>query len=313
MKIFQKNVNRIFLRNKFDCLKILTIQNKMRFSNLEKHLLYINTKTKLEELKYKEEIFEYLNLYNNRLSENEILKLLKKMEKSHVLENEIKDFKCFFRNLLEVKEIFRNREVIVEIIKFFLDKLKQIQELLRETKNTEEMSALGFRLNMEHTEYDKDFTNILKTLSDFVSSNLEILIIDRESLRLVFHFYNELYQEFDSDLTNIYLKLTQYLRAVDTINDEKVSFDDTVFILSCILSAYNNQCLNDDSIVKFILNFYILKYYDSSKQGGSIFKQENYDMSKLNELFMSLNSLQLPNNVEKEFTKINDIHKNNLI
>src|SRR5688572_9276852 len=56
--------------------------------------IYIKPNSKVSDLIYKEELFEYFAYNYLNMQEEQIMEILKKLQKYSILETEVKDFKC---------------------------------------------------------------------------------------------------------------------------------------------------------------------------------------------------------------------------
>jgi len=127
-----------------------------------KYNVFIKEDAKLEDLKYKEEIFEFVAFKSNFMSEKDIIVALEKLENHVILETELKEFKFFIRNILEIQDKFNSEFAIVKFIKYFI-----------KTYNTDLKKYFDPNyISVENNKYDLEFDNIFAALLNFALLNL---------------------------------------------------------------------------------------------------------------------------------------------
>ena len=99
-KISKKFTQNIIVKN-FSLLN--TISSYLSPSNSStKKYFYIKENSTLQDLKFKEEFFEFFAYNYSHLNEEELFHILKKLLNTYVLISEVKNFRYFIRDFLEI-------------------------------------------------------------------------------------------------------------------------------------------------------------------------------------------------------------------
>jgi hypothetical protein len=137
----------------------------LKFPKLNKKLfsfVYIKENTKLSDLKYKEEIFEFLAYNHNTMQERELNEIILKMMNFKILKSEAVEFKNLLRNLMMCQNVIQSKEVIRNFLTLISNKLDDINEFIND-----EYEANNF--------LDKDFSQIFSACFSFINKNIHLL------------------------------------------------------------------------------------------------------------------------------------------
>lgn len=220
------------IKNKFlsSILKFGLKQNKkMNFSaKLFPHFssktfsnyLYIKDFTKIHDLKYKEEIFEFLSMHNENLNTKEISQLIDLLSDKIILPSELKELKIFLQNLIEIQDNYQNdKECLSKVLSFFSIQYFNVREL----KNQDNLeNVIETRLN--NSEYDHDFFNIWVSAGNLMLKSLEK--VNAESFKDIFTFISEGNAQISSkDFYNVFIQ-----NIMDRIEKNEFSNEDRLDI-----------------------------------------------------------------------------------
>jgi hypothetical protein len=206
--------------------------------------VFINKNTKLSDLKYKEEIFEYYSYNYTHLSQDEINELLKKLMKFKILKSEVVEFKNLLRNTMMVKDKL-SKDTIQSLIYLLYNKVGDINEFIKDDIEVD-------------NEFDKDFSPVLNALFVYLSDNLDIF--DKEDIALLFKFMIK----FDNCSEEAIFSILDLYGAINGV--EQYSLDEDSEIMSLLLKlVHDNNKISKDNVTKYIKPFihdYIVKLKD---------------------------------------------------
>jgi hypothetical protein len=232
--------------------------------NLEtgNHYIFIKPTTTLKELKYKEEILEYFAYNYSTLNQSELQSILNKLKDYKILAPEIKEIKCFLRDFLEISENIKDEELIHEFINFFIQKIDEIDENIKENY---------INTKIENNVFDLDFTSLMNSFFFFLEKNIP----NARSPKLFDDFFKCL-NRFPSDniekLNDICKKLIEAYYTNEEVHLNKTDVFYSCRILTFLLKAFSEERIREIKRIKYLLNNFSIKLYDLVENGE---KEEN--------------------------------------
>ncbi len=235
-----------------------------------KYNIFIKENSRLEDLIFKEEIFEYVALKSKEMNEKDMITVLYKLESHTIIEAELKDFKFFICNVLEIQEKLKSEFAVVKFIQYFL---KTYNNDLKKFLNPNS-------LLLENNKYDLNFSNINASLVNFALGNL--MKIETNSnlkyvldLLLMINFAeNKIKKEFLEKiqikfLQNVNLNLLNSPFDLKGIIDKEhsksdidmIEIDLNIFLLMNLVIYQDNKFPVDDTLLE-IINYFELRLSD---------------------------------------------------
>jgi hypothetical protein len=317
-----------------------------------KYNLFIKETSKLEDLKFKEEIFEYVAFKANEMTEKDIITALDKLESHVILEAELKEFKFFMRNVLEFQEKFRSEFALIKLIKYFLKTYN------KDLKNFFDLNSY----TIENNKYDLDFSNLNAALLNFALRNLMkiennfnlknildlLLLINFSDYRIKKEFLEKIQIKFlqnvNLNLVNSPFKLKGIIEEdnfpknlnensnAEIKNNNNNEVDLNMFLLMNLVIYQDNKFLMDESLLE-ILNYFnsriadkygLISYWDRDlNTRPQILKLENKELKVFNLIYGFMNSwieeykkennkTLNENKIENDKPEDNSDNKNNL-
>lgn len=306
-----------YLNNKFNFSQISQTNN---FNKYQQKFVFIKENTKINDLTYKEEIFEFFAFNYGNLSNDEIRIIIDKLQKYQILESELHDLKCFLRDLLEIKHKLNDLNLINEIIILFNSKYLEIQ---------------NFKNNLiDNENYDSDFISLYYNFSNFVQENF--FKFPNKDLKNVFTFYvltqkslpdKEFYNKIFFELVNCF-KINN-LGVVLKNNQGHLNFSDNLLILKYALEQFFTENFTDVNCIKYMLfNFianifeiYGVNFTNNKNQTFNIkdqlcnldqkyFQNTEEELMNIIEIYKLINyNTQIDKKIEKEIKILNDFLK----
>lgn len=200
------------LKNAFKFCKQFTKYNcffKRPLFYCTNQYVYTKNDTKISDLQFKEEIFEYFAFHYESLNENEITEIVNKLNDKVILTSEIKDMKMFMRNLIEIIQADkRSTEFMSTICNFFFKKSMEIKEIIQSDDINTQSS-----LRMNNNEYDMDFFNVWIGIANIMIENIDN--VDSSTLKAIGFYLGEGRSENAEELWEKYkehlrLKISEY-------------------------------------------------------------------------------------------------------
>ena len=175
------------------------------------------------------------------MTEKEILISLEKLENFKILETELKEYKCYIRNILEITDKINDEKIVLKFIRYYLKIYEDIKIFM--DKNY---------FSIENNSYDLNFSNIDLSMFNFSISRLHNVNNNR-NIRYIIEILNniqfssfEIKKDFLAKiqikfLQNINLnisnsqffknKFSEELKQIYKINsNDKIYFDDNYHI-----------------------------------------------------------------------------------
>jgi hypothetical protein len=254
-KISNKFQHKIASKN-FSILN--TISNY--FSNPNTKYQFIKPHHTIKDLNYKEEIFEYFSYNYQNMHEEDFIQIFDKLLSTYVLEKEVKYFKFIMRDFLEIANSsidkegninprFFDENLITSWVKFFNKKFGEIKPLLENI------------MNIENTEIDRDFTNILNGQFKFLTAHAK-LITSNENLFEFFKFIQENPTNEKSFSNDLWCSLIENFKNNQNFSfgrpDKIISFEKLAEINLYHLIAIHENSITDKNKVKFFLNNFLI-------------------------------------------------------
>jgi len=295
LKIYSKN---------FNLLKSSSFNIHNSIEGL-KYNIFIKENSRLEDLTYKEEIFEYVALKSNVMSEKDIILALEKLENHVILETELKEFKFFIRNILEIQSNFNSEYAITKFLKYFITTYN------RDLKKFFDSNYIS----VENNKYDLYFQNIYAALLNFALMNIMKIEINFNlkyylDLFLLINFTNDkikkeflekiqikFLQNINLNLANSPFNLNNIIEKseLDDVKDKKE--EDLLSFLLINISL--NKYIFDEYLCE-IINYFdlrlrdkygLIKYWNSEFNiRPKIYKLENRELKILNIIYGILNN-----------------------
>lgn len=279
------------------CFKYFTILNK--------NLIYIKPNYTLDDLKYKEEIFEYFSIKYLQMNDEEVINIMEKLKTYKILSSELKDIKLFLRDFLEKNFDTTNVSLIINFIKF----VTHIYPFIEEHTDFDNLAS-GF----ENTHHDRNFYNIMESILDFMIKK-KIYIKSNKELLGVFKYFDSFpfikNDSNDKEWTDLIL---QYKNNEETGYRFILDFSSTTQLLLICLNAYRNSLLKNEDVVKYLLNNFYLKLLSIrgklSKDNNSV-KYTEDELLNLQEIFLILEEILSDKNRSKLIYKEANLIKDN--
>jgi hypothetical protein len=209
---------------------------KFKFS----YYVYINKNTKLNDLKFKEEIFEYFSINYNKMNEDEINEIIQKIGTFKILLPEVIELKNMLRNIVIIKEKLTAKS-LKNLIWFLNDKVEDINTY--QNDNFENDNIM-----------DKDFNTVLEPLCKFIYENFEEL--DKEDLFLFFKLSLKL-GNLTEDLIFYFFKLYE-----NADNVENFSIEQESELIHALLNFIRNKKISNINSAKEYFANYLVKFKD---------------------------------------------------
>lgn len=277
-----ENGRKFYSNNKFSfCDSQL---NKINYN------LFIKENSELKNLKYKEEIFEYMSLFSKDIKDTEIILAIDKLENFEILESEVRYFKFFIRDILEMQEKLIEEEIIIKFIKYYVRNINKIKKY-----------SDNDYISIENNNYDLNFDNINASILSFAMFNLH-KIKDNKNLKPILELVNlvvfqskTIKKDFIEKiqikfLQNINLQLWNNPIYLGKINKENQVSDDILFFCLFNISEYDLQKFTyDENLIEILkyLNLYLKEKFDLN-QKYNINNQTRYSNCKLNDKQINL-------------------------
>jgi hypothetical protein len=247
--------------------------------------VYINKHTKLSDLQYKEEIFEYVAYKYSKMSQNEINEIIVKLMNFKILKPEVVEFKNLLRNIIMVTEKLTEKEVIRNLIQLVYSKLDDINEYINDDLEVDN----GF---------DTDFSPVLNEMFSFINNNLHLL--DKDDIITLFKIVMA-FNPIEGSL--LYL-----LGLYSQINQvEGYSLDQDSEIISILLELVQADKFTSENLntqIKGFIKDYLIKLKCYLNEFDLKRKQAKLDLTNKIKLYHKVNSVYL---LDKE-SKVNLLH-----
>lgn len=253
---------------------------------------FIHPNSTIDDLKYKEELFEYFAYNYLKMDISELKTILSKMKNFYILDNELRDFKCFLRDFFELfnspdRDKFEDEEIISEFSKFVTSKLDQVKEYLEEGNF------------VENNIYDKDFTVILNNFKSFIEGKM-YLIRSNENMVPLFEYLDNFPVADNKSSNEIWRKLIECYKTNDNIHSpNNTNFYTNILLLKLVLRAFEEDKISDIISIRYFLNNFILKIADIKNLNISP-EVEVENISKKLSSYINSENLQIENNVQKK-------------
>lgn len=255
-----------WISKKFSMLNNTT--NYFSNSNPNTKFQFIKSHYKINDLKYKEEIFEYFSYNYQKMKEEDFINIFEKLFSYYILEQEVKYFKFIMRDFLEIANSsldkegnlitkFNDENLISSWVRFFNRKFKEIKPLLENN------------MNVENTEFDRDFTNILNGQFAFLKAHAKY-ITSNENLFEFFKFIHENPTDEKSFSNELWCNLIEIFKNNKTFsfaNKKIISFEKLAEInLYLLINIHENFIVDKNKIKYFLNNFLISMKFDYTKE-----------------------------------------------
>lgn len=224
-------------RSQRSVLYKLILTNYIPIRSFNQSYMFINDKTNVESLVYKEQIFEYFGYNYEKMTEKELKILFDKLKVMNILESEYREIKFFFRNFFEICVNLTDKELIGEFLEYFMKMWTIIAEFVNSERNS------------EYDVYDMDMNNLIMGAIRFVQSHINYL--NKKELDLVFKFW-DMFQVNES-----WVEIVNRFKTNEAF--EKASLEDTAFVIKCVLNAYDKDYLKEIDIVSYTIANYLIK------------------------------------------------------
>jgi len=266
-KRLNENLTRI--NKKFSKISLFQNSNVVLFGKLKTNI-FIKDITKVEDLKFKEEFFEFISLRTEELTEIDLISIIEKLETHVILESELKEFKFLIRNILEVKNIFNSEYAIMKFIKYFL-----------KTYNSDLKKFFDPNvISVENNKYDVFFDNLNASMFNFALENL-MKIENNHNMKYILDLFllinfseekvkKELFEKIQIKfLQNINLNLMNSpLNLKNIVNDgqfgsnENFKEEDLLMFLLINLVLYQENKYLLDVVLEELIKYFDLKLQD---------------------------------------------------
>ncbi len=233
--------------------------------------VYTTPNTKISDLNYKEEIFEYFAYNSEKLNESEINQIFNKLFKFKILKNEIIDYKNFIRNFLLIDKDWITEDIIKNSLLLYLDKQKDVDEYLKD------------EINPPSNQIDANFLPINISFYNFINKNYYKL--KNENIILLFNFLSEFGNEDDKIFKNVLM----IYNLNNALNPYKPEHSAEVMI-NIIKMLFKNH-LKLDEEVKDVINKYSLNLELKPYKNNRNHKELYYILSKY---IMNMKDAQKP-------------------
>jgi hypothetical protein len=286
------------------------LKNKL----LNKNFNFTKEDSNLNELNYKEELFEFTanNYYD--INDEEINIILNKLKDKKILEAEIKDFKFFTKNILLAyynnENFTLKQSTFFLFIKYYLNVIKEIKIYLDPNYLSMENNSFDlFFDNINASLLNKAITNISNetNISDFIYffqilnlinfSNLETKHKFVEYLQINFLLLSNLNIDFDNNINNDNNKSNIILYLLENINfylSNKIPLDENFLQ---ILNFFTEKISLENNI-DYIFNESLIKRRKIKKFSGLEITYFSYLYGFLNE-FIYNNEKENKKNMDK--------------
>jgi hypothetical protein len=274
-----------------------SLMKNLNFYKIKKfNYVYTTPSTKLADLNYKEEIFEFFAYNSEKLNENEINEIFQKLFKFKILKNEIIDYKNFLRHFLTLDKDWINEDTVKNSLLLFLDKLGDINEYLNE------------RVNHPESQIDANFYPVYLSFYYYMSKNYNKL--KNENIILLFN-YLSLFGNEDRIMLKNALLMYKY---VDFINPFKPEHSAEI-ILNIIKMLRNKNAELDDEI-KDVINKYALDIELKTLKNNKNHRELYFNLVKyildIKEVEKPIELINLSRRLEKFFF-VNKINKKDVL
>ena len=236
-------------------MKNLIKNNFYKFTKF--NYIFTTPNTKLSDLKYKEEIFEYFSYNHNRMNENEINEIFLKLLKFKILSNEMIYFKIFYRDFLSIQKQWKNEEMISNSILLFIDKYKDVREYITDNTNLD-------------NQYDKNFYQLINSFITYTINNCYKL--RKENIIVLF----KLNTLFTDDSLELFKNSMIIYNNTEQIDPFSIEFSTEVLLY--IVQMMREKLLKPDDEIKIFLKKYELKLNNECKKNTDIFKELYYNL-----------------------------------
>jgi hypothetical protein len=220
--------NNIFIENK-------DLKNKL----LNKNFTFTKEDSNLNDLKFKEELFEYTANKSENINDEEIIIILNKLKDKKILEAEIKDFKFFIKNILSAFYNIKNnnnntlkQSTFLLFIKYYLSVIKEIKIYLDPNF-----------LSLENNSFDLFFDNINASIL-----NKAITGISNDTKITDFIYFFQIINLINFPTKEIKLKFVEHLQ-INFLLLGNLNYDN-----------FNVDYIDNSNIMLFLLeniNFYL--------------------------------------------------------
>lgn len=221
--------------------------------------VYINPNTKISDLKYKEEIFEYFAYNSQKLNESEINEIFTKLFKFKILKNEIVDYKNFLRNFLSIDKDWITEDTVKNSLLLYLDKLKDVNEYLEDEFNPP-------------SHIDANFFPINFSFYSYIGKNYHKL--KNENILLLFSYL----LNFGNEDGKLFKNILMIYNFNNTLNPYKPEHNAEVMLN--IIKMLNKKYIKLDDEVRDVLNKYALNLELKPYKNNNIHKELYYNLSK---------------------------------
>ncbi len=254
--------------------------------------VYTTPNTRLSDLKYKEEIFEFFSYNSEKLNESEINEIFLKLIKFKIMKNEIIDYKNFLRIFLSIEKDWMTEDIVKNSLLLFLDKLKDIEEYLTDEINTPENII------------DTNFFPINLSFYNYVMKNYHKL--KDESILLLFNYL----QHFGNEDQKLLKNALMMYRINRIANPFLPEHEAEVALL--IIKMLRKKTINLDEDVKDMIKKFTLDLELKPYRPNHIFQELYYNVAKyvidIKDINKPLDLLELSRKIEK-FLFVNKIDK----
>ena len=284
--IFSINTNKNF------CESIIQIQQEKKLNKKfpNKTFTFIKENSKLSDLNFKEELFEFAAIKAEQLNDSEINLILDKLKDKKILESEIKDFKHLIKNILSACNDSIKQETLLKFIKYYLAIHKDIKIYL--DPNYISIENNGFDLffdNLNASLLNKAMMNITNAnkSSDFIYffQLVNLVIFSPNEIKYKFINYiqiNFLLNNNLSEISDSFQQINLIMFLLENINfyrSNKIPLDKN-FIE--ILKCYQEKISLDNNI-NFLYNEDFIKRRKTNKISQEEIKLFSYIFGCLNE------------------------------
>lgn len=237
---------------------------------------FIKENSKLEELEYKEELFEFISHNYVKFSENDYKYAFRKLSNFQVLSSDITNIKCILRDFLEIKDNFSDELLLKEFIKFYNKKIIEIKQCFKEN------ALISDEIENDIGYLSQSVLNLIESHSKYVKDNKNLL-----------HLFSNLNtDEITDDIfsNNIWNKLIESFRINEVYYKSIISKDDMTPIINDLLFTLLKNKFSDTNYAFYLLNNFILKLkcYNIKSEHNYI-KEEILD--KYEQIYLLTNDL----------------------
>jgi hypothetical protein len=237
------------------------LMKNLNFYKIKKvSYVYTTPNTRISDLNYKEEIFEYFAYNSEKLNESEIDQIFNKLFKFKILKNEIIDYKNFLRNFLSIDKDWITEDIVKNSLLLFLDKHKDVDEYLKDEYES------------PSNQFDANFIPINIAFYNFINKNYYKL--KNENIILLFNFL----QHFGTEDNKLFKNVLVIYNINNALNSYKSEHNAEVMISIIKMLRKKNIKLDDD--VKDVIKKYTLNLELKSYKNNNNHKELYYSLSK---------------------------------